>query len=124
MSFGWRYTGRAMRVSGFRETLARPNGHKSLEPRDAAGALESASPEPVDEEIESLLASLDQLPVDSGPAAPATAGQANRRPREHRSVRRQGPRLQLVDQFDLLFLLLAVVLGFAVGLLTVFLVNG
>lgn len=114
----------AMRVSGFRETLARPNGHKSLEPRDAAGVLESASPEPVDEEIESLLASLDQLPVDPGPAVPTTARQASRRPREQRSVRQQAPRLRLVDRFDLVFLLLAVVLGFAVGLLTVFLVNG
>jgi hypothetical protein len=113
-----------MRVSGFRETLARPNGHKSLEPRDAAGALESASPEPVDEEIESLLASLDQLPVDPGPAVPATASQTSRRPREQRAVRRQGPRLQRADQFDLVFLLLAVVLGLAVGLLTVFLLNG
>lgn len=113
-----------MRVSGFRGTLARPNGHKSLEPRDAASAVESTTPEPVDEEIESLLASFDQLPDGPRPAVPTTASQTGRRLRESRSVRRQGPRLQRVDRFALLFLLIAVVLGVAVGLLTVFLVNG
>jgi hypothetical protein len=112
-----------MRVSGSRETPGRPNGHHSLEPRDAAGAVESTTPDPVDEEIESLLASLDQLPADPRPALPSIPGQMRRRPREPRSAHRQGPRLERADQFDLWFLLIAVVLGLAVGLLTVFLVG-
>lgn len=112
-----------MRVSGFRETLARPNGHKSLEPRDAAAALESTSLEPIDEEIGSLLASLDQLPVDPGLPQLDPATQTSRRPPEHRSARRQARQFPRVDQFDLVFLLIAVLLGLAVGLLTVFLVN-
>ena len=112
-----------MRVSGLRGTLTWPNGHKSLEPREAASAVESTSPEPVDEQIESLLVSLDQAPTEAGPAAPDRS-QARLRPREYPPARRRRPRFPRVNQLDLFFVLTAVVLGFAVGLLTVFLVNG
>jgi hypothetical protein len=111
-----------MRVFGSRETLAGSNGRQSLEPRDAAGPVESASPESVDEEIRSLLASLDQKAVDRGPATRNTTTRTSSRQRE-RSGRWQEPRLASVDRFDLMLLALAVAFGFAVGL-TVFLVNG
>jgi hypothetical protein len=112
-----------MRVSAFRGTLTWPNGHKSLEPPEAPNAVKPTSPEPLDEEIESLLVSLDQAPIEAGPAAP-DASQASLRPREYPPAHRRRPRFPRVNQFDLFFVLTAVVLGFAVGLLTVFLVNG
>jgi hypothetical protein len=112
-----------MRISGSRGTPGRSNGRKLSEPRDAAGPLESGSPESLDDEIRSLLASLDQTAEDSGPATRDTPIRASRRPREFRSARWQGSRLASVDRFDLVLIVLAVGLGFAVGL-TVFLLNG
>jgi hypothetical protein len=106
-----------MRVPGRRGELAGSNGRQSSEPRDAAGPAS----ESVDEEISSLLASLDQTTVDRGPASDETTIQTSRRPRELRSA--QGSRFASVDRFDLILLVLAVGLGFAVGL-TVFFVNG
>jgi hypothetical protein len=109
-----------MRVSGFRGRLAGSNGRQSSEPRDAAGPLGSAS-ESLDEEIRSLLASLEQTAVERGPANRAPTIRTSRRSRQRRSA--QGSRLASVDRFDLMLLVLAVGLGFAVGL-TVFLLNG
>jgi hypothetical protein len=113
-----------MRVSGLRGAPTRPNGHKDLEPREAAGAVEeTTSPEPVDDQIESLLLSFDEEdePESADESyAPRPAGRASWK---RRSARRHHRRHR-VNQFDLFFVVTAVVLGFAVGLLTVFLVNG
>ena len=136
-----------MRLSGFRGAPTRPNGHKNLEPREAAHAMEQItspepldeeSPEPLDEEIESLLLSLEDKPEPVRAEEPYSDDRAGRDSRKRRSGRRQRHRGERVDhfdlssfvtavrvrQFDLFFIVTAVVLGFAVGLLTVFLVNG
>jgi hypothetical protein len=113
-----------MRLSGFRGAPTRPNGHKTLEPREAAHAVEqTTAPEPVDEEIESLLLSLEEKP-EPVRVQPYSAPRAGRDFRELRSVRRRRHRRERVHRFDLFFFVTAVVLGFAVGLLTVFFVNG
>jgi hypothetical protein len=110
-----------MRVSGLRGTPRGPNGHKDLEPREAARAVkETMSPEPVDEQIESLLLSLGEQ------AEPVMAEEQHSARRSGRAVskRRRHHRRHRVNQFDLFVVVTAVVLGFAVGLLTVVLVNG
>jgi hypothetical protein len=113
-----------MPLSGFRGAPTRPNGHKKLEPREAAHAVEqTASPEPVDEEIESLLLSLEEK-AEPVRAEPYWAPRPGRDFSERRSVRRRRHRSERVHRFDLFFIVTAVVLGFAVGLLTVFFVNG
>jgi hypothetical protein len=128
-----------MRLSGFRGAPTRPNGHKNLEPREAAHAVEqTTSREPLDEEIESLLLSLEEKREPVRADEPYSARRAGQDSRERRSARRRRHRRERVhqfdlfsivtavrvQQFDLFFIVTAVVLGFAVGLLTVFLVNG
>jgi hypothetical protein len=113
-----------MRVSGLRGAPTRPNGHKDLEPREAARAVEeTTSPEPLDDQIESLLLSFDEEDEPEKATEPYPARRAGR-PRKRRSVRLRHHRHHSVNQFDLFFVVAAVVLGFAVGLLTVFLLNG
>jgi hypothetical protein len=128
-----------MRNSGLRGAPTRPNGYRDLEPREAARAVEeTTSPEFVDEEIESLLQSLKEKPEPVRAAGPYPARRAGRERRERRSARRRHHRRERVHQFDLFsivtavrvhrfdlaFVVTAVMLGFAVGLITVFLVNG
>ncbi len=113
-----------MRLSGFRGAPTQSNGRKNFERGEAAQAVEqTTSPQPVDEEIESLLLSLEEkhepVRVDA-----YSAPRAGRDLRERRSVRRRRHRSERVHQFDLVFVVTAVVLGFGVGLLTVFFVNG
>jgi hypothetical protein len=88
--------------------------------------LSRAAParEPVDEEIESLLLSLEEKPEPIRAEEPYSARRAGRDSRQRRSARRRRHRRELVNQFDLFFIVTAVVLGFAVGLLMVFLANG
>jgi hypothetical protein len=134
-----RYTAAAMRLSGFRGAPTRPNGHKNLEPREAAQAVEQTTwAEPVDEEIESLLLSLEGEPEPVRAEEPYSAPRVGRDSRERRSARRRRHRHERVDQFDrfsvvtairvhqfdFFVVVTAVVLGLAVGLLTVLLVNG
>jgi hypothetical protein len=114
-----------MRVSVFRGTPTRPNGHKALELHEAANAVETTTPEPLDEQIESLLLSLDE-PLYAEPVQadqPPAADEDRHRSRRRAQSRRE-PLSARVNQFDLFFVVTAVVLGFAVGLLTVILVNG
>jgi hypothetical protein len=114
-----------MRASGLRGTPRGPNGHKDLGPRDAARAVEeTTSPELVDEQIESLLLSFDEQAEPEKADELYSAPRAGRAPWKRRSARRRHHRHSRVSQFDLFFVVTAVVLGFAVGLLTVFLVNG
>jgi hypothetical protein len=82
---------------------------------------QTTSPQPVDEEIESLLMSLEE-PVRA--EEPYSAPRVGRDTRPRRSARRQRHRRNRVRRFDDFLLVTAVVLGLAVGLLTVFLVNG
>ena len=110
-----------MRVSVFRGTPTRPKGQKALEPQRTAGAVETTEVEPVDEQIESLLRSLDE-PVR--PAEPLAAGKGRRRPSRRRASRRRHALRAHVNEFDLFVVVTAVVLGVAVGLLTAFLVHG
>jgi hypothetical protein len=114
-----------MSLSGFRRAPTRPNGHKDLEPREAARAMEeNTPPESLDEEIESLLLSLEGKPERVRAEAPDSARRRRRERRQRRSARRLDHRPYLLNQFDLFFVVTAVVLAFAVTLLTVFLVNG
>jgi hypothetical protein len=94
-----------------------------LEPREAARAVkETTPPEPLDAEIESLLLSLEEKPEPVRAEEPARRRRRERR--ERRSAGRLAHRPYLVNQFDLFFVVTAVVLAFAVTLLTVSLVNG
>jgi hypothetical protein len=120
-----RYTGAAMRNSGLQGAPTRSNGYRDLEPREAARTVdETTPPERLDEEIESLLLSLEGKPERVRAEAPDSARRRRRERRERRSARRLDHRPYLVNQFDLFFVVTAVVLAFAVTLLTVFLVNG
>jgi hypothetical protein len=113
-----------MRVSGARGTHRRSNGHEKLEPYDAAAAVDETTPaEALDDQIESLLISLDES------VEPAVVVEAPERDRARRAARkrrggRRHYRRQRINGFDLFFVATAVVLGLAVGLLTVYLVNG
>jgi hypothetical protein len=112
-----------MRVSGLRTTPRRRNGHEDLEPREVARAVEeTTSPEPVDDQIESLLLDLEEKaePVIEEPYSPRRAG---RERRKRGSARRRHHGRRRVNHFDLYFVVTAVVLGLAIGLLTVLLVN-
>ena len=117
-----------MRVSHLRGAPTRPNGHKDLQPRERAVDATTA-PERLDEEIESLLLSLDEPAVASKREAPARKREARasvdrpRRTSRRRTVRPQ-QRGYPVNAFDIFFVVTAIALGFAVGLLTVLLVNG
>jgi hypothetical protein len=114
-----------MRVSGVRGAPRRPNGHRDLERREAARAVEETTPpEPLDAEIESLLLSLEEKPEPVRTEEPDSARRRRRERRERRSAGRLDHRPYLVNQFDLFFVVTAVVLAFAVTLLTVSLVNG
>ena len=114
-----------MRVSYFRGAPTGPNGHKDLEPREAAPALEeTTSPESVDAEIESLLQSLKEKPEPVRAGESYSAARTGRKRTQRPSARRRHHRRHRVNQFDLFFVVTAVMLGFAVGLLTVYLVNG
>ena len=126
-----------MRVSVLRGTPTRPNGHKALQPREAASAVATSASEALDEQIESLLLGLDE-PVEAvqaeeefAPAVEAVQAEEEFAPavedasqsKRWASGRRE-PWGARINQFDVVFAVTAVVLGFAVGLLTVFLVNG
>jgi hypothetical protein len=113
-----------MRLSGFRGAPTRPNGHKNLEQREAAQAVEQTTAEPVDEEIESLLLSFEGEPEPVRAEEPYSARRVGRDSRERRSARRRRHSRSRVHQFDLFFTVAAVILGLAVGLLTVFLLSG
>jgi hypothetical protein len=77
------------------------------------------SPESVDEQIEALLVSLQE--TDVGRTHPYPAPDQPLRPRRKRRARRWRG---LVSRYDLVFAVIAVVLGLAVGVLTVLFVNG
>jgi multisubunit Na+/H+ antiporter MnhC subunit len=98
-----------------------------LERREAARAVEETTPpEPLDAEIESLLLSLEEKPKPE-PVRTEEPDSARRRRRERRESRSAGWRHHLrytVNQFDLFFVLTAVVFAFAVTLLMVSLTNG
>jgi hypothetical protein len=114
-----------MRNSGLRGAPTRSSGYRVLEPREAARAVEETTPpESLDEEIESLLLSLEEKPEPVRAEAPDSARRRRRERRERRSAERLHHWRYHVNQFDLFFVLTAVVLGIAVGLLTVFFVNG
>jgi hypothetical protein len=109
-----------MRNSGLRGAPTQPNGYRDLEPREAARAVEeTAPPEPLDEEIESLLLSLEGKPERVRAEAPDSARRRRRERRERRAARRLDHLPYSVNQFDLFFVVTAVVLAFAVTLLTV-----
>jgi hypothetical protein len=113
-----------MRVSVLRGTPTRPNGHKALQPREATSAVATSASEALDEQIESLLLSLDEPPEAVQPEEEFTAAaEVRSQPKRWTSGRREPLRTR-INQVDVLFAVTAVVLGFAVGLLTVFLVNG
>jgi len=112
-----------MGVSVFRGTQTRLNGEKASEPREATTAVETTVPESVDEQIESLLLSLDD-PVGAGRPEELPVGGGERVGSPRRATRRRDPLDGGINQFDLVFVATAVVLGIAVGLLTVVLVNG
>jgi hypothetical protein len=112
-----------MRVSVFRGTPTRPNGHKALQPHEAASAVATSASEALDEQIESLLVSLDE-PVEAvQPEEELPAAVENRSAPKRWASGRRKPLRARVNQFDMFFVVTAVLLGFAVGLLTVVLVN-
>jgi hypothetical protein len=141
------YSARAMRDFVFRRdrggTPTQRNGRPDDEPRGGCSAGdETAAPERVDEQIASLLSSLEEPAERRAGGEPyipqREAGHSRRRvrrrrarprlaglrPRTTRKRRMARGRRHRSNRFDLYFAVSATVLGLAVGILTAFLVNG
>ena len=108
-----------MRVSVFRRDLEEMATQRTPRPdpemRSGLHGVDP-SPESVDQQIEWLLVSLQE--TDAGRTRPYPAPDHPLRPRRKR--RRRG----WVSRYDLVYAVSAVVLGLAVGALTVLFVNG
>jgi hypothetical protein len=111
-----------MHVSRFRGTSIQPNGDKDSESqRNAAEAEETRAGESVDDEIESLLVSLDE-PVEPPPGQASPAAHRPERGAEKRSSSRGSRRPD--NRFDPVPVVVAVGAAFVVVLITRLIING
>jgi hypothetical protein len=109
-----------MRVSVFRREETATQRMPPPDPEIRSGSRRvDPGPESVDEQIESLLVSLQETDVEDVDPYPAPYQPVRSRPK-----RRARRRRRLISRYDLAFTVTAVVLGLAVGALTVLLLNG